>query len=63
MTPAAAHSMTPKAAAKAFYGQDAKQFDAMVNMLSSSDPRLKAVFEKTRQRFLDENRNARRSRD
>ena len=49
-----AQSMTPKEAAKAFFGQDEAAFAETVAMLAQSDPRLAKVFQNTRKRFLDE---------
>ena len=45
--------MDPKEAAVAFYGQDEDAFAEMVEKLAASDPRLIAVFQRTRQRFLE----------
>lgn len=46
-------AMDPKEAAQAFYGQDQDAFTQMVEVLSSADPRLLAVFQRTRQRYLE----------
>ncbi|PJI93155.1 hypothetical protein BC777_2025 [Yoonia maricola] len=46
-------SMSPQEAAQAFYGQDEKSFSEMLSQLTVNDPRLVAIFQRTRQRFLD----------
>ena len=50
----AAQSMTPDEAAAAFFGQNEQQFAAMIEKLTKDDPRLRKVFQATRQRFLDD---------
>jgi len=49
----ASQSMKPNEAALAFFGQDDASFGEMLLDLTANDPRLAAVFQRTRQRFLD----------
>lgn len=49
-----AQSMDPNEAAQAFFGQDDSAFSEMLSKLTANDPRLNAVFLRTRKRFLDE---------
>lgn len=44
-------AMTPEEAAAAFYGQDDATFAEAVKKIARNDPRLKAAFEKTRERY------------
>ncbi|MFA8440876.1 hypothetical protein [Yoonia sp.] len=53
----AAKSMGPDEAAKAFFGQDETTFAEMLADLTANDPRLAAVFLRTRQRFLDKQKS------
>ena len=46
-------SMEPHEAAQAFFGQDEAAFTEMLSKLTANDPRLVAVFQKTRERFLE----------
>lgn len=46
-------SMKPHEAAQAFFGQDDASFSEMLADLTANDPRLVAVFQRTRKRFLD----------
>lgn len=46
-------SMEPHEAAQAFFGQDEAAFTEMLAKLTANDPRLVAVFQKTRKRFLE----------
>jgi len=48
-----AKSMNPDEAAQAFFGQDDTSFTEMLADLTANDPRLAAVFLRTRKRFLD----------
>jgi hypothetical protein len=48
-----AQSMEPHEAAQAFFGQDEAAFTEMLSKLTANDPRLVAVFQKTRKRFLE----------
>ena len=45
--------MEPHEAAQAFFGQDEAAFTEMLAKLTANDPRLVAVFQKTRKRFLE----------
>jgi hypothetical protein len=45
-------SMDPNEAAQAFFGQDDAAFSQMLKNLTANDPRLAAVFLRTRERFL-----------
>ncbi|MEL7179867.1 MAG: hypothetical protein AAFN63_08550 [Pseudomonadota bacterium] len=47
-------SMNPQEAAQAFFGQDDASFTEMLRQLTANDPRLAAVFQRTRQRFLEQ---------
>lgn len=47
-----AQSMSPREAAKAFFGQDDVAFAETIEMLTKNDPRLAQVFQNTRRRFL-----------
>ncbi|EBA11952.1 hypothetical protein [Roseobacter sp. CCS2] len=53
MMKTATQSMDPHEAAQAFFGQDDASFAEMLTQLTANDPRLTAVFQRTRQRFLD----------
>jgi len=46
-------SMKPDEAAQAFFGQDDAIFSEMLAGLTENDPRLVAVFQRTRKLFLD----------
>ncbi len=46
-------SMSPSDAAQAFFGQDDATFSEMIAKLTANDPRLAAVFQGTRKRFLE----------
>lgn len=46
-------SMDPDEAAQAFFGQDDKTFSEMLKKLTANDPRLTAIFQQTRERFLN----------
>ncbi|HEV8035497.1 hypothetical protein [Yoonia sp.] len=45
--------MDPDEAAQAFFGQDDKTFSEMLKKLTANDPRLTAIFQQTRERFLN----------
>ena len=45
-------SMTPDEAAEAFYGLDDASFAEALKKMTANDPRLSAVFQATRARFL-----------
>lgn len=52
-------SMTPDESAEAFYGLDDVSFAKALEKITGNDPRLSAVFQATRARFLrgrDDNR-------
>ncbi|WP_439154915.1 hypothetical protein [Yoonia sp.] len=40
-------------AAKAFYGQKESEFAEQISRIAASDERLIAIFEKTRERYLN----------
>lgn len=48
-----AQSMDPDEAALAFFGQDDASYAKMLADLTANDPRLAAIFQRTRRRFLD----------
>lgn len=49
--------MSPRDAAKAFYGQDEAAFSEMIKKLAVNDPRLVAVFKKTRERIIQDKKS------
>ena len=51
-----ADSMSPLEAARAFYGQDEVAFAKTIAKMTKTDPRLARIFQNTRRRFLEEER-------
>lgn len=46
--------MTPREAAKSFYGQDDASFAEAIEKMTAADPRLMKAFQSVRQRYLDQ---------